>query len=163
MVVHNMKPLDKTSAYAYLSKIKTESVETGKPVNVSPYMKKVASNDTVPTDVLIFINKHMGLPQLFTYNEIYDRRRNNPLYKNLVNENLDDENKAIALSSLLTQTFIHTRQLVKENKQNDIKEYTELMNVSAITEALNEYANGSNKKLNEVFFEIRDVFKELFK
>lgn len=157
-----MKPLDKTSAYAYLNKIKTESIETGKPVSVSAYMHKVAASDTVPTDVLIFINKHVGLPQLFTYNEVYDRRRNNPLYKNLVNENLDDENKAIALSSLLTQTFIHTKQLVKENKQSDIPEYTDIMNVRAITEALNEYANGNAKKLNEVFFEIRDLLKELY-
>ena len=157
-----MKPLDKTSAYAYLNKIKTESKETGTPVNVSPYMHKVAASDVVPTDVLIFINKHIGLPQLFTYNEVYDRRRNNPLYKNLVNENLDDENKAIALSSLLTQTFIHTKQLVKENKQSDIPEYTDIMNVKAITEALNDYANGNAKKLNEVFFEIRDLLKELY-
>lgn len=157
-----MKPLDKTSAYAYLNKIKTESVEAGKPVSVSAYMHKVAANDVVPTDVLIFINKHVGLPQLFTYNEVYDRRRNNPLYKNLVNENLEDENKAIALSSLLTQTFIHTKQLVKENKQSDIPEYTDIMNVKAITEALNDYANGNAKKLNEVFFEIRDLLKELY-
>ena len=125
-------------------------------------MHKVAANDVVPTDVLIFINKHVGLPQLFTYNEVYDRRRNNPLYKNLVNENLEDENKAIALSSLLTQTFIHTKQLVKENKQSDIPEYTDIMNVKAITEALNDYANGNAKKLNEVFFEIRDLLKELY-
>lgn len=157
-----MKPLDKTSAYAYLNRIKTESTQIGKPVNVSPYMKKVAASDSVPTDVLIFINKHVGLPQLFTYNEVYDRRRNNPLYKNLVNENLEDENKAIALSSLLTQTFIHTKQLVKENKQSDIPEYTDIMNVKAITEALNDYANGNAKKLNEVFFEIRALLKELY-
>lgn len=156
----HIKTLDKTSAYAYLNKIKSEGI------NTSQYMRKVASSDTVPTDVLIFINKHIGLPQLFTYNEIYHKRigpNKNPLYKNIMSENLDDENKAIALSSILTQTFIHTRQLVKENKQDDVKEYAELMNVAAITEALNDYANGNAEKLNEVFSEIRTVFKELFK
>lgn len=158
----HIKPIDKNRAYAYLNRIKTESVQAGEPVNVSPYIHKVANSEEVSTDVLIFINKHIGLPQLFTYNEVHDRRRTSPLYKNLVNENLDDENKAIALSSLLTQTFIHTKQLVKENKQSDIPEYTDIMNVTAITEALNDYANGSAKKLNEVFFEIRDLLKELY-
>lgn len=153
-----MKAIDKNRAYAYLNQIKTES--NGK-INVSRMMHKVAESTEVPTEVLIFINRHIGLPQLFTYNEIYDRRRNNPLYKNLVNENLDDENKAIALSSLLTQTFIHSKQLVNEGKRSDAIEYAEIMNVKEITEALNEYAAGNPKKLNEVFQDVRKVFKYL--
>lgn len=153
-----MKTVDKTRAYAYLNQIKTES--KGK-INVSPYMHKVAESTEVPTDVLIFINKHVGLPQLFTYNEIYDRRRNNPLYKNLVNENLDDENKAIALSSFLTQIFIHSKQLVKEGKHDDALEYAEIMNVKEVTEALTRYAAGDPKKMNEIFQDIRKVFKYL--
>jgi len=153
-----MKTINKNSAYAYLNRIKTES--NGK-INVSHMMHKVAENTEVPTEVLIFINRHIGLPQLFTYNEIYDRRRTSPLYKNLVNENLDDENKAIALSSLLTQTFIHSKQLVNEGKRSDAIEYAEIMNVSTITEALNEYAAGDPKKLNEVFQDVRKVFKYL--
>lgn len=155
-----MKALDKNRAYAYLNRIKTES--NGE-INVSRYMHKVAESNGVPTDVLIFINKHIGLPQLFTYNEIYDRRRTSPLYKNLVNENLDNENMAIALTSLLTQTFIHTRQLVRENRSEDVKEYAELMNVKAITEALNDYASGDPRKMNKVFLETREVFKSLFR
>lgn len=158
-----MKPLTKSSAYAYLNKIKTESNGS---INTSPYFHKVALNETVPVDVLIFINKHIDLPQLYTYNEIYRRRagqNKSPLFKNIMNENLDDENKAIVLSSILTQTFIHTKQLVKENKQEDVVEYADLMNVPAITEALTEYAKGNATKLNEVFFEIRDVFVRLFK
>ena len=158
-----MKPITKSSAYAYLNRIKTESNGS---VNISPYMHKVASNEIVPTDVLIFINKHIDLPQLYTYNEIYRRRagqNKSPLFKNIMNETLDDENKAIVMSSILTQTFIHTKQLIKENKQDDVVEYAELMNVPAITEALNDYARGNATKLNEVFYETREVFVRLFK
>lgn len=152
-----MRTLDKNLAYSYLNKIKKENV------NVSQYMKMVASSEAVPYDVMVFINRYVGLPQLATYNEIYDRRRKNPLYKNLVNENLSDEDKAIALSSLLTQTFIHTKQLVKEGKQEDVKIYSEIMNMTAITEALCEYSLHNNaEKMNEIFLGIRDVFKSLF-
>lgn len=152
-----MKTINKSRAYAYLNRIKNECK-----VNVSPYIHKVAMSETVPYDVLIFINKHIGLPQLYTYNEIYKRMNKNPLYKNLVNENLDDENQAIALSSLLTQTLIHTKQMVKENEQEDVQEYAELMNVRAITEALNDYVNGDSTKLNETFLEVRNVVKTLY-
>ena len=154
-----MKTIDKNRAYAYLNRIKNESNGA---VNVLPYIHKVAMSETVPYDVLIFINKHIGLPQLYTYNEIYKRMGSNPLYKNLVNEDLDDENQAIALSSLLTQTLIHTKQLVKENEQEDVQEYAEIMNVRAITEALNDYVNGDSTKLNEVFLGTREVMKALY-
>lgn len=152
-----MKTINKSRAYAYLNRIKNECN-----VNVSPYIHKVAMSETVPYDVLIFINKHIGLPQLYTYNEIYKRMGKSPLYKNLVNENLDDENQAIALSSLLTQTLIHTKQLVKENEQEDVQEYAEIMNVRAITEALNDYVSGDSTKLNETFLEVRNVVKTLY-
>ena len=85
-----------------------------------------------------------------------------PLYKNLVNENASDEDQAIALSSLLTQTLIHTKQLVKENNEDDVQEYADIMNVSAITEALNDYVNGDSTKLNETFLEVRNVVKTLY-
>lgn len=154
-----MKPLTKNSAYAYLNRIKTES--NGK-INISPYMHKVAENEIVPTEVLIFINRHIGLPQLYTYNEIWNKMRKNPLYNNLVNEDLDDEGKAIALSSLVTHTFIHRKHLVEENKIEDISEYTEIMNIDAITEALSDFANGDNRKLNRVFMETRELMKQLY-
>lgn len=155
-----MKTLNKNSAYAYLNRIKTES--EGR-VNVSPYMRKVASSDTVPIDVLVFINRYIGLPQLYTYNTMYEKRKTHPLYKSLVTENLKIESKAKALSSLLTQVFIHTEQLLKAGKQEDIQEYMDIMNVRGITEALGEYAEGDDTKLNEVFMETRNVFKQLYK
>ena len=80
-----------------------------------------------------------------------------------MNEDLEDENKATALCSLLTQTFIHIRELVKEGKEEDIQEYTSLMNVKGITEALDEYADGDATKLNEVFFDVRDTLRHLYK
>lgn len=154
-----MKTLDKTRAYAYLNRIKNES--NGK-INVTPYIHELAVSETVPYEVLIFINRHIGLPQLFTYNEIYNRMGKSPLYKNLVNENASDEDQAIALSSLLTQTLIHTKQLVKENNEDDVQEYADIMNVSAITEALNDYVHGDSTKLNQVFMSTREVVKTLF-
>lgn len=158
-----MKTLNKNSAYAYLNRIKNES--NGE-INVSPYFQRVANSETVPYEVLVFINKHIGLPQLYTYNEIYRRRhgnKKNPLYKNLMNENLADEEKATALCSLLTQTFIHIRELTKEGKGEDIQEYANIMNVKEITEALNEFADGDTNKLNEVFMDVRNILRHLYK
>jgi hypothetical protein len=153
-----MKAITKNTAYARLTDIKEKYN-----INVSPYIHKVAESNDVPYDVLIFINKYESIPQLEVYNHIYNNRKKNPLYKNLVNENLPIEEKAIALSSLLTQTLITTKFSVRENKHDEVKEYSELMNLDKVTESLMEYVNGNPKLLEETFTEIREIFKQLYK
>lgn len=153
-----MRQFTKGRAYALLTEIKEKNN-----INVSPYIHRVAQSDDVPYDVLVFINRYSPIPQLEVYNHIYENRKRNPLYKNLVNENLSVEERAIALSSLLTQTLIQTKFSVRDKKTEEVKEYADLMNLDMVTEALMQYVNGDDKLLNETFLDIRDVLKKLYK
>lgn len=152
-----MKTLDKNSAYAKLASIKESNG-----IDVSRYMREVASSDIVPITTLIFINKYYPLDQLYTYNKIHENRRKNPLYKNLVNEALPESDRAIALSSFVTQVMIHAKDLKSNSKIEDADRYMEIMDIGSILDAIKMYSEGSPDKLNEVFIQIRRVFKNLF-
>lgn len=146
-----MRAITKSTAYAKLASIKNEGIDT------SRYIRLLAGEETVPYDVLVFINKHSPLDQLSVYNHIYENRRKNPLYKNIVNENASIEDKALALSSILTQTIISC-------KKTSDNECFKVMNVDLILEALSDYTlKGSTSKLVDVSNGIRDIFKKLYK
>ena len=152
-----MKAINRSMAYADLKYIKENfNVDTSK------YVREVAQSDNVPVSTVLFINKYKPLEQFYTYNKIHENRRKNPLYKNLVNENLAEPEKAIALSSFVTQSMIHNKDLLKEGKENDSREFLDIMNVNTVLEALSDYSNGSSDKLNECFNMVREVFKKLF-
>jgi len=154
-----MKTINKTSVYAKLLDIKEN-----KEVDTSKYVREMVGSDTVPFNVLVFINKHYPIEQLAVYNKIYESRRNNPLYKNLVNENLPIEEMAISLSSFLTHTLIKSKETIKEGREEDGFEYLNITNSEEITNALHEYAKtGETDKLVETFLSIREVFKNLYK
>ena len=53
-----MRTIDKSYAYATLREIKDS-----KGIDVSKYVREVASNDSVPYSTIIFMNRHKGLPQ----------------------------------------------------------------------------------------------------
>ena len=152
-----MKPITKSKAYADLKYIK-ENFN----VDTTNQLKAVAMNDTIPVDTIIFINKYKPLEQFYTYNKVYENRRKNPLYKNLVNENLPTAEKAIALSSFITQAMIHNKELIRENKEDDAQLFLGVMNIENIAEAINDYVKGNDEKLLEAFDETRNVFKNLF-
>ena len=148
-----MNAITKATAYAKLAKIKTEGRDTSK------YIRMLAKSDTVPYDVIVFINKNIRLEQFSTYNHIYENRNKNPLYKNIVNENASIEDRALALSSILTQTIIQSKKLNEDSKQDNYN----IMNSGDILEALNEYiVYGNPDKVIEVSSGIRDLFKKLY-
>lgn len=149
-----MKTLDKSMTYNKLFEISKKHN-----IDVSKYVEMVAGKSHIPADVIIFINKYSPLPQLETYNAIYSRRKTNPLYKNLVNENASPDDMALGLSSLLTQVFIRMKKLDESEKV----EFAKLMNVGQITEVLNKYSTeGDTESLREIFLMIRDTIKHLF-
>lgn len=150
-----MKCLDKSSIYSTLFEIKETHNE-----DISKYIKEVSRSDTsIPSNTLKFINKYHPLQQLETYNQIYNRRYKNPLYKNLVNEDLPVEEKAIAISSLITQSLIRMKSL----DENDRKEFAYIMNFNTLVESLNNYAStGDDVMLNDTFMNVRNVLKNLF-
>lgn len=149
-----MKTLDKSTTYRKLFEIRDNYN-----IDISKYIEKVAGKSIIPADVIVFINKYSPLPQLETYNAIYSRRKTNPLYKNLVNENASPDDVALGLSSLLTQIFIRMKKLDESEK----RDFAELMNVNQITKVLNNYSmNGDIDSLRETFLMIRDTIKHLF-
>jgi hypothetical protein len=149
-----MKGINKAYAYSKLSLIKDNySIDT------SRYIREVASTDEIPYSVITFINKYYPIMQLTTYNDIYEKRNSNPLYKNLVNENLQESERAIALSSLVTRSLIRAKTL----NNDDRLEYMKIMNIDLICDTLCKYSlyNDTNK-LNETFMMVRQVFKKLY-
>lgn len=149
-----MRTITKSTAYSKLKEIKESGIDTNK------YLRDLVNSDSVPYNVLIFINKYSPIEQLYTYNKIHENRRKNPLYKNIVNENAEVEDMALALSSILTQTLIHAKDLSEIYRT----EYYSIMNTDLILEALSSYTiNNDSKKLTEIFLGIRDVFKNLYR
>ena len=156
---HNMKPLSTIEAKNILNDIsKKENMNVDKQIDDIDYFGCVTQS------VLLFINKYRPLEQLATYNHIYNNRRKNPLYRNLVNEHLPIEERAVALSSYVTQVLIHSKNLIRDNKEEDSEYYLkEISHLDVVTNALMRYAKYNDvDELNRVFMMIRDVFKNLY-
>lgn len=154
MELQKLKYLTKSSAYEILLNIKNSGDDTA-----NKYLAMMVGSQKVPYDVVAYINRYKSLPQLETYNRIYERRRKNPLYHNLVNESSSDIDKALALSSLITQSLIR----MKELDDNDKKVYADIMNIPIISSAITKYTMyGDSSDLNDVFMMVREIFKRLF-
>lgn len=147
-----MERLTKRAAYQKLFAIKSQGED------ISEMLRETAKSEEVPYDVIVFINKHLPLPVLETYNHIYRNRRKNPLYKSLVNESATPEEQAISLSSLVTQILIRGKSLTKQESV----EHMNTMQLKGILRALEAFSEGDNKTLRETFLSVRDVFKRLF-
>ena len=130
-------------------------------INIDEEVKLIVTNESkdIPNSVLRFIHKYEPLESLSTYDHIYENRRSNKLYKSLVNENSTIQEKSVALSLLLNQCIIKMKSISDSKKFN---EYVNEMMIHQITEALNEYASGSNEKVEEVFNNIRSKIKTLY-
>lgn len=145
--------MNKLKCYSYLSKINDKGIP------IKEHLEKIVGTDIVPVETIVFINKYYPIDSLKTYEDIYDKRYKNPLYKNLVNEKLSCEDKAVALSSLLTRAMIRMSKMEEKSR----KDYATEMNIDKISEALNLYSyNKDSSKLNEVFNNTRSLIKELF-
>ena len=147
-----MERLTKRAAYQKLFAIKAQGED------ISEMLKETAKNEAVPYEVIVYINKHLPLPVLETYNHIYRNRRKNPLYKSLVNESASPEEQAIELSSFVTQIMIRGKSLTEKEKS----EHMETMQLKGVLRALEAFSDGDYKTLRETFMSVRDVFKRLF-
>ena len=153
-----MKPINVQEAYNILYDIRDNEG-----INIDRQVSNIELCKRVPLEVLIFINKYRPIEQLSTYNHIYNNRRKNPLYHNLVNENLPLEEKALALSSYVTQVLIKSKELVKNGRLQDSSDYLKFTQIDKVLSALSDYAvNDNSVELNKVFFMIRDIFKNLY-
>lgn len=143
--------MDKLECYSYLFKIRDEHN-----ININEHIKQIAGKETIPYSTVKFINDYIPQQSVLTLESIYNKRHKNPLYKNLVNENAALEDKAIALSSLLTQSLIGCKNLPDIDKRT---KYFESMYLSDIFSALTDYSKGNTLKLESVFNKIRSEIK----
>lgn len=144
-----------TKSYLYN---KLREINQSKNIDVSNLVVKTMLSDEVPYEVIVFVNKHSPIDMFVTYNEIYKKRRNSPLFRNIVSKDNTIEEKAIILSSLLTQSFIG----IKHSKE-DREAIANSINVDMIMEALNSYIyEGNTIKLEEAFDTFQVIFTTLF-
>lgn len=147
--------MNKLKCYEYLSKIKDKDQNA----SIKEHLEKIVGEDKVPIETMIFIDSYYPIDSIRTFKDIHDKRHKNPLYKNLVNENASVEDKAIALSSLLTRAMIRMSSIDERHR----KDYSSEMKIKEISEALNSYSYSKDvSKLNKVFNNTRSVIKRLF-
>ena len=102
-------------------------------------VQKVVRSENIPVDIIKLINKYdKKFLQIYdTYNTIYNSRNKNPLYRNLRNSNLIIEEKAIAISSLVTKILISCSKI---DNEEDRKIFANAMNIEQLNNALTKYA-----------------------
>ena len=129
-------------------------------LDLSREVQKTIRNEIVPMEVIKLLNKYdkKFIPIYDTYNTIYLSRFKNPLYRNLRNKYIKDEEAAIALSSLVTKILISISKMPKEDRQV----FAVVMNVSELNEALTDYANGNMEGIKEQHTQVRELLELLF-
>ena len=145
--------MDKFEGYKYLSKINRDYN-----VDISEQVKNIAGKKEVPQSVISFINKYIPRDSTTTLNMIYEKRYKNPLYKSLVNEDSKIEDKAIALSSYLTQAMIGLSKITDESSKSV---YCEDLMINDIINSLAKYSCGDSSMLSETFSRVRRSIKSI--
>ena len=125
-------------------------------------VQKVIRNEIIPMDVIKLINKYDNkfLTIYDTFNVIYKAKNKNPLYRNLRNKNLDINEKAIALSSLVTKI------LISYSKMKDLDDkmiFVKAMDVEGINNAINLFIyRNDTSELNNYSNQISDLLHLLY-
>ncbi len=145
--------MDINKAYIYEQ---LNYIHTHKGIDVQPYINMMIGKNEIPYEVIVFVNKHIPIESLSTYNAIYNKRKNSPLFRNIVNPELPIEEKAIVLSSLLTQSLIGAKHAKKEN-------FIDSVNVEIIFKALQKYIYDNDENaVNDSFEVYQIIFQTLF-
>lgn len=149
-----MKQITKSEVYRILGDLKKQGND------VSEYLSMMYGCENIPYEVIVFINNKQPLDKLVTYNQIYNKRRNSPLFRNIMKMDNTVEEKAIILSSLLTQSLIGAKHT---NKDADKLEVIDALNVNTLISALSDYANSGNEdSILDTFDTYQLIFKTLF-
>ena len=148
-----MNEINKAFIYEQLDIIHKE-----KKIDITPWVSKMVGKSEIPYEVIVFVNKHLPINKFNTYNQIYNKRRKSPLFRNIIDENLPVEEQAIVLSSLLSQSLIG----IKHSKQEK-ESIIDAINADIILEALSKYIYENNTSIiTEVFSVFQTIFKALF-
>lgn len=141
---------------------KLYDIEEKEDLKLGREVQKVIRNEIIPIEIIKLINKYdKGFLQIYdTYNTIYNSRNKNPLYRNLRNKDLEIEELAIALSSLVTKILISCSKIEDEEEK---KIFAKAMNIDRINNALTDFGlNRDNSKLLECGKEVRELLQILY-
>lgn len=142
---------------------KLYEIEENNDIKLGREVQKVVRNENIPIEVIKLINKYDKKFLLIydTYNTIYSSKNKNPLYRNLRNTSLKIEEKAIAISSLVTKILISCSKIEDlETRQL----FANAMNVDQLNNAITKYAltNDATELLN-VASQVSDLLTLLYK
>lgn len=141
---------------------KLYDIEEKEDLKLGREVQKVIRNEIIPVEIIKLINKYdKGFLQIYdTYNTIYNSRNKNPLYRNLRNKDLEIEELAIALSSLVTKILISCSKIEDEEEK---KIFAKAMNIDRINNALTDFGlNRDSSKLLECGKEVRELLQILY-
>ena len=141
---------------------KLYDIEEKEDLKLGREVQKVIRNEIIPIEIIKLINKYdKGFLQIYdTYNTIYNSRNKNPLYRNLRNKDLEIEELAIALSSLVTKILISCSKIEDEEEK---KIFAKAMNIDRINNALTDFGlNRDGSKLLECGKEVRELLQILY-
>lgn len=141
---------------------KLYDIEEKEDLKLGREVQKVIRNEIIPIEIIKLINKYdKGFLQIYdTYNTIYNSRNKNPLYRNLRNKDLEIEELAIALSSLITKILISCSKIEDEEEK---KIFAKAMNIDRINNALTDFGlNRDSSKLLECGKEVRELLQILY-
>ncbi len=148
-----MQDINKSYIYKQLNQIRDTYN-----IDVSKYITSMIGNNEIPYETLVFVNKYIPIELLTTYNKIFEKRRKSPLFRNIVKKDNTVEEKAIILSSLLTQSLICKKKL--SNVESDA---VDGINADVIISALHDYIyNNNDKVVIDLFETYQIIFKTLF-
>ena len=149
-----MQPLTKPYVYNLLDQIKE-----AEHIDISRYVAMLVGNDEIPYEAIVFINQHIPIERLTTYNAIYKKRNKSRLFRNIVSDKLSTEDKAVVLSSILNQCLIS----IKHDNNVDKQDLVASVNIELILNALHSYMfNNDESEILECFEMFRVIFKTLF-
>lgn len=140
---------------------KLYDIEENNNVKVGRLVQKTVRNEIIPIEVIKFINKYdKSFLQIYdTYNTIYNSRNRNPLYRNLRNKNLDIEEMAIAMSSLVTKILISRSMMSEEDKEI----FCKAMNIDKINNSLTTYSlTGDYSQMLNCFNDVNELLHLLY-
>lgn len=141
---------------------KLYEIEENTDLKLGREVQKVVRSEVIPVDIIKLIN---GYDKEFlriydTYNTIYLARNKNPLYRNLRNQHLVIEEKAIALSSLVTKILISCSKIEDEQEKTV---FANAMMVDKINLALTNYAMfGKTEELLDISNQVRELLVMLY-
>ena len=137
--------------------IMLENIKNEYNIDIDSYEDDIIEND-IPVKALKFINLYIPLKDLGVFNLIYSKRRKTPLYHNFKIGNINSYEQVVCLGSLLTQMLCY----IKTTKE-DVVKHSQILGANSILEALNEFINtGSFTKVNKVYNDFSNIFKNLF-